>query len=311
MTKQPSTQPRTLALAVGLTILAGSLLASSDAVGKMLSMRTNIWQAAWARYAFHTLFIIGILVYRSDTPFPKTRRPALQLLRGSLLLTTTILMYAAIMRMPLANATTIQFLAPILVVIWAALFLREFTGPGHWFAIAGGFCGTIIVVGPDMARLLKPEVFLPLGVAICLSAYLVLTRVLSTKEERGFTEIATTGVGTIALTLALPLFWVPPDLHDVLLMVLIGGIAALGHTSLVTAFSRAPVTTLTPFLYSQVLSAALITILWFGEDLTLRLILGATILVGSGILLWRQEHRTNQAAFATNTPNKIRMKKNV
>lgn len=299
MTREKTTPSHALALAIGLTILAGSVLAGSDALGKILANRTSIWQAAWARYAFHTLFVIGFLIRRRGTSFLRTRRPVLQLIRGGLLLATTLLMYAAILRVPLANATTIQFLAPILVALWAALFLGEKTVLRHWLAVAGGFAGTIIVIGPDIARLFAPEVLLPLGVAFCLSAYLVLTRVLSTEEERGFTQFATTAVGTVVLTLALPLFWVPPDLHDLVLMAMIGGVAALGHTALVLAFAQAPASTLTPFLYSQVLSAALITVFWFGETLSHRLILGAAVLVASGIFLWWQERRAQHRPIVT------------
>lgn len=290
--------PRALALAIGLTILTGFVLSSSDAVGKELSARTNIWQAAWARYFFNALFVIAYLVLRKGWNLPRTRRPGLQLLRGSLLLATTLLMYAAIMLVPLANATTIQFLAPILVVVWAALFLRERTGPRHWIAVGGGFLGTVIVIGPNIGQFFAPEVLLPLGVACTLSVYLILTRILSAGEERAFTQIATTGVGALVLSLALPLFWVPPDLVDLTLMVAIGAVAGFGHTILVVAYSLAPASTLTPFLYSQVLSAALLTVFWFGETLSAMLILGAVVLVASGILLWWQERRASRRAAA-------------
>lgn len=286
---------RFLALAIALTIVAGSVLAISDSLGKILTARTNIWQAAWARYAVHTLFVAGLLWKPTRAGSLKTTRPCLQLLRGALLLATTILMYAAIMKVPLANATTIQFLAPILVVLWAGLFLNETIRPRHWVAVAGGFCGTLVVIGPDIARFLAPEVLMPLGVAVCLSAYLVLTRVLSTPAERAFTQLATTAVGAIALTLCLPLYWTPPGAGDILLMVAIGSIAAIGHIALVTAFSHAPASILTPFLYSQVLSAALITMFWFDEPLSASLVLGAAMLVSSGLFLWWQERQASRA----------------
>jgi drug/metabolite transporter (DMT)-like permease len=100
----------------------------------------------------------------------------------------------------------------------------------------------------------------------------------------------------LVLTLALPLFWVPPDLIDLALMVAIGAVAGFGHMILVVAYSLAPASTLTPFLYSQVLSAALFTVFWFGEALSPMVILGAMVLVASGILLWWQERRANRRA---------------
>lgn len=282
-----------LTLAIGLTVVAGSVLAVSDSLGKILTARTNIWQAAWARYAVHTLVVVGFLWKSSGSVSLKTARPILQIARGSLLLATTILMYAAIVKVPLANATTIQFLAPILVVLWAGVFLGEKIRLRHWIALSGGFCGTLVVIGPDITRFLAPEVLLPLGVALCLSVYLVLTRILSTKSERAFTQLATTAVGAIVLTVCLPLYWIPPGAGDILLMVAIGTVAAVGHIALITAFSHAPASTLTPFLYSQVLSAALITMFWFNEPLSISLVFGAAILVSSGLFLWWQEHRAS------------------
>ncbi|MCO6384413.1 DMT family transporter [Oceanicola sp. 502str15] len=298
MTATETLAPRSLAAAICLTILAGVLLAATDAVGKILSDHASVWQAAWARYVFHTLFVVGFLSRRYGWRLVQTRRPGLQLLRGLILLVTTLMMYTSVVLTSLANATTIQFLSPILVVIWAALFLGERPTSRHWVAVGGGFAGTVIVIDPDLGRILTPEVLLPLGVAFCMSVFLILTRILSTDEERGCTQFATTAIGALALTLALPLFWVRPSLHDLGLMLAIGGFGALGHSALLAAYARARASTLTPFLYSQVLGAALITVFWFGDTLSTRLTLGTVILVSSGIFLWWQERRANRRAAA-------------
>lgn len=278
-----------LAPAIGLTVLAGFSFATTDAVGKELSAVTSIWQAAWARYTVQALLVIALLARRGGAGLPRTRRPLTQLARSFALLATTLLMYASVTRVPLANATAIQFLAPLLVVIWAAVFLGERIRARHICAVAMGFAGAVITIGPQVERSLSPEVLLPLGVAVCMSIFLVLTRLLSAPEERNCTQFASTAVGALVLSLVMPFVWVAPDAAGLILMAMIGGIATLGHWGLVIAFSLAPASTLTPFLYSQVLSATLISVFWFRDALSVSLLVGASILIASGIFLWWRE----------------------
>ena len=272
-------------LAIVCMISAGFLLSVMDGMGKELATTLNVPQAVWARYAGQTLFITLFLYRRSRLGFLKTRRPWTQIARAGALFATTLAMYTSLTLVSLAEATAIQFLAPVLVTVWAALFLGEKVGPHRILAVVFGFVGVVIIMSPGI-RIFNPGLLLPLLVALCLSVYLTLTRTLSDPYEHDCTQFSTTAIGTLVLTLALPFFWQTPNAVEIVLMIAIGALGSVGHYLMVTAFSMEKASLLAPFLYSQVLGAALVSVAWFGDPLHASMMAGTAMLIGSGIYLW-------------------------
>lgn len=282
--------PSRLLAAILLTISAGLILATMDAVGKHLSESLNVLQAVWARYTVHTV-VITILLYRlSGFRFLKTKRPVAQTVRAASLFIATVFMYTSITLVPLADATAIQFLAPVLVTVWSVIFLREKIGIHRIVAVLAAFGGVLIIVSPGI-QLDTPALFLPLVTAFFASIYFILTRVLAGADERECTQFSTTAVGALVLTLGLPFFWQTPGVMDVVLMVVIGLIGLLGHYLLIKAFALETASLLSPFLYSQVFGATLLSVFWFGDALSIYMAFGTTILICSGLYIWWRENR--------------------
>ncbi|QDL94688.1 DMT family transporter (plasmid) [Paroceanicella profunda] len=261
-----------------------------DSIGKHLAEGLNVVEAVWARYAGHTVAITLYLLRHSGLSFLHTRRPGLQFARAATLFAATLLMYTSLTYVPLADATAIQFLAPVLVTLWSALFLGERIGIHRILAVLAGFIGVVIIVAPGIS-LDTPALLLPLGVAFAVSFYFILTRMLAYPEEQDFTQFATTALGALVLSCALPFVWETPGLTDVALMCAIGMVGALGHFLLITAFSMASASLLSPYLYSQVFGSALISVTWFGDPLSPTMLAGTSLLVGSGLYIWWRENR--------------------
>jgi len=273
-----------------LTIFAGGLFAGGDALGKHLVTLLPVLQVIWGRYLFQTLILSGYLAATTGTGFLKTRHPFLQIIRGVMSLSTILLMYQALVRVPLADATAVFFVTPILVTILSVIFLKERIGFHRICAIATGFVGMLLVLSPGFGDI-NPALGFALAAAISNSAYLLITRRLAGQEDAASTQFNTTAIGTLILSVIVLPIWETPDPITFSLLLALGAIGAAGHFTLVSAFSYAPASLLSPFLYTQVLAASVLSLLVFGDPLRSAMIVGTTILTASGIYIWWRENR--------------------
>lgn len=133
---------------IALMVLATFLFASHDAISKYLSGFYPIILIVWARYVVHTLLMAGIFLPQSGLRVLRTKRPGLQMLRALSLLSVSLLFTTGLMFMPLAEATSVIFLAPLLVTALSVPLLGERVSVGQWIAVIVGFVGVMIIVHP-------------------------------------------------------------------------------------------------------------------------------------------------------------------
>ncbi|MCP1673089.1 drug/metabolite transporter (DMT)-like permease [Natronocella acetinitrilica] len=278
-----------LLLGIAMTMMAGALLASMDALGKHLSQYYPVLQVVWARYFFHAALVLLALSARHGLSFVRTRHPWIQTIRGLMLITVTGLLYLALIRVPLADATAIMFFAPVLVTLLSGIFLSERITPVRVGAVMAGFAGVLLIVRPGFET--DWFMLLPLGAACTLAVYLLLTRTLSGRDPTRTTIFYTTAMGTVALTLMMPLVWQMPGVGHLLLMVIMGALGATGHFLIISAFAHAPASVLSPFLYFQIISAMVISVAVFGDPLTATMLAGTLLLIGGGLAVWWRESR--------------------
>jgi drug/metabolite transporter (DMT)-like permease len=277
-----------------LTILAGTCFALMDAVGKQLTAYLSVIMVVWGRYFFQTAISAGILSAMQGAGFLKTRRPLVQFLRGAALFCATLLMYSALAHIPLADATSALFFTPILVALFSAVFLKERIGLHRIGAILAGFAGVLLVVRPGSAGT-SIYLILPVGAACMNATYLILTSLLSGEQERRAAQFHTTSVGAIVLTFAVIPGWRTPEPVHLAALAMMGLLGVAGHFSLVVAMRHAPASLLSPYLYSQVVAAMLLSVMWFGDRLVPATLIGTALLVGSGIYIWWRERIVRQA----------------
>jgi drug/metabolite transporter (DMT)-like permease len=128
-------------------LAATSIFVGLDTVAKYLSQTYPVPQVLWARYIFHMVLIVLFLGRRLPLTL-RTARLGLQLLRSVFLLTATGFFFTAISFVPLADATAIMFVAPILVTALSMPLLREYVGPRRWASVFVGFLGALIIIRP-------------------------------------------------------------------------------------------------------------------------------------------------------------------
>lgn len=284
----PAEESHNILKGILMIVCAGALLASMDGIGKHLMANNPVPQVIWARYFFHVLVTFIFLSAKGSFGFLRANRPGLQTLRAFLLLSATGSMYFAISSMPLANATAIQFLAPVLVTAFSVPILGEKVGPRRWAAVVAGFVGVLLIARPGLGQLEWISV-LPLLTAICLSLYMIMTRIMHSLDRPETTAFYSTATGTVLLSAILPFFWIMPSMTSLALMVVMGSAGALGHYLLIRGFGYASASVLAPFSYFHLISALPISLLFFGDVPDTWMLSGTVLIIGSGLYVWFRE----------------------
>ncbi|MHA1598187.1 MAG: DMT family transporter [Alphaproteobacteria bacterium] len=277
-----------------LWMLAAVLMfASVNTTAKTLAETLPVMQVVWARYFFQML----LLVIYVGPRLPKvlvTNKLGQQLGRSMLLLMTTILFFFGLSQVPLADATAIMFIAPIVVTALSMPLLGEKVGPRRWVGIAIGFIGALIIIRPGLG-VVQMVALLPVGAACLHALYQLSTRFLSHSEKTMTTLAYTASTGAVLSSIAAPFFWVTPTPGDWLLMVGIGLFAALGHFSMIKSYECAPAAIVAPFSYANLVWATLFGYIFFADLPDIWTISGALIIAASGLYIYHREQAQNRA----------------
>lgn len=278
---------------IALICLAVLLFASHDTLSKYLSGFYPIVMVVWARYVVHTLLMLVVFVPRSGfSAVVRTKRPGLQLLRALCLIGTSLFFTTGLRYIPLAEATAVNFLAPLLVTALSVPLLGERVSRGQWLAVLAGFIGVLIVIRPGGA-LFTPAILLPLCSALCFGFYQLLTRKLSGIDSPTTSNFLTGILNSLIMSAALPFFWSTPSLWHGLFMIGLGTCGMLGHLLLTQAFRHAAPAMLAPFSYGQILFAGLYGYLIFDHTPDSFGIVGIAVICFSGLAVaWGQRKRS-------------------
>mgnify|MGYP002632171635 CR=1 FL=1 len=281
-----------------LIILSMILVPFMDVIAKLLSARYPIFEIVWARYFFHLLIILPVLLWRHKIAGLWPSRPGLQIIRGGLLLVSTFLFFAAIAKMPIADALALVFISPLLVTALSPVLLGETVGIRRWTAVFFGFIGALIIVRPGFT-VIGTGALLALGAGVVYALYVVATRKLAGSAPPLVTLAYTALLGAIIMTVVVLMFqWVPPSPADWLLMGAMGAVAAAGHYLLIKAFEHAPASVLAPFGYTEIIMATFAGYAFFGDFPDHWTWLGVMVIIISGVYISLRERRTRSAILA-------------
>lgn len=273
---------RGIARGVLLYLLALALFSSMDATTKRLVTALPLLEVMWARFTFHLLWV-ALLFWLSGRRLQVwPRAPGLQAIRSLTLAGSNLFFVAALTHAALAQVTAINFVAPLLTVILAALWLKERVGMTRWLAVVMGLAGVAIVLHPRPDNI-HASAFWALGSATVYAFYHVFTRKLA-GVDTPLTTIFHTALWAALLGSALvPLVWVPPPLWAWALMLLVGALGALSHFLLVLAYEWAPASILAPISYAQLIWASLFGLTLFGEWPDRYTSVGAAVIAAAGV----------------------------
>jgi drug/metabolite transporter (DMT)-like permease len=258
--------------AIGLLLASMVCLMCLDASGKWLGGQgVPVAFTTWARYSGHLALVLLIFVPRLGLrKLLHTSSPKLQATRGVLMLTVTLLYFAALKTMPLAQATAIFYLTPVLAVFMAWAFLHEKVPLRAWLSLLLGFAGVLLVVRPGMMQdqpLPLLGVLLVLMAAIGNASYQTLTRARNFSDAAPTQVLYAAATGCVVLSLSMPFWFERFSAPPLVIVVLIGTgvLGMLGHWLLTHAFALAPAAVLSPWMFSQLLLSIALGWAIFGQ----------------------------------------------
>jgi len=290
----PRPSPRS-ALLVALCGFAS--LSIGDALVKSMAGAWPGTAVSALRYAFGALGLAIVVALRHGRAGFVLPRPALQFGRGAAVSLATICFFMAVMAMPLADATAIQFTSPIITAMLAPLVLRERTSRAVLFATLLAFAGVLIVLRPNVTAL-GLVAFYPLGAAFGMSWLMIFNRKAAGDAPVMVMQLLLAVMAAPLLIAAAallartggPAFAVAaPSLDVVLKCFGVAFFATLGHSLIYAAIVRATAATVAPMTYVQLLIAAAIGWAWFGDAPDAATFGGAALIIAGGLWLWRAQ----------------------
>jgi drug/metabolite transporter (DMT)-like permease len=271
-----------------LILGAGFLFTVMDATAKHLAQTYPVVEIAWGRYLFATLSLPLILHRFGGLATIRSNRLGLQLLRSFFLLCSTVVFWLAVKFIPLADATAISFVGPLMLTALSVPFLKEKVGPRRWAAVLVGFGASLVIIRPGWG-MAEPAALLPLLSSAAFAAYAICTRLLSRSDGWTTTLIWSSLLGLILLSLWAPFDWRSPDLAGWLILAFLGAIGSLGHLLLILAYARAPASTLAPLSYVQLIWSTGIGFVWFDNFPDRWTLTGGAIIAASGLYVIHRE----------------------
>jgi drug/metabolite transporter (DMT)-like permease len=260
---------------------------SLDAIMKYLLLSYPLVEVTWARFFFATVMASAIAGTDLATVL-RSRAPHMQVGRSLLLMLTTGVFNAGVRLVPLATATSVMFMSPLLVTLLSIPLLKERVRMRRWIGIGVGFVGAFVIVRPGIAGWNIGAMLLV--VAAFLNAnYQILTRKVRIHDQPMTSLFYTAAVGAVVTSLIVPFFWRWPSAAGWVLFAAAGVMGGLGHLCLIQAFRRAPASVVAPFSYSSVLWAAFYGWVIFGEWPDVWTWVGASLIIGSGLYIFHRE----------------------
>ncbi len=274
-------------------ILSGICFSTTDALIKILVKDTNFIVVAWARFAGQLLFSIPLVWYFLGKNFWRTKNIPLQLLRSIFLAITSSLFIIGLYWLPLAEASSIAFTAPIWVAILSGPFLGEKVEKKEWLIAGVGFLGILFIARPGSVIFHITALLLVL-MAIFNALFQLSTRKLV--QDSAYTTFFYSGVtGAILFTFALPFSaeFPPLPLYEYGMFIAVGVLAGFGQLLVVLAFYKMRPHKLTPLVYLQMIWATALGYLIFDQFPDNLSIFGMLLIASSGLWLILHHHSSN------------------
>ncbi|WP_051548122.1 DMT family transporter [Sneathiella glossodoripedis] len=276
-----------------LFCLAVLLFVIMDSIVKYANETYEPLQVVWARYFFHMLLMTLVLAPKLKMSLVVTAKPKLQVFRSMLLLGATICFFSALKYIPLADAGAMGSTSPLFVTVLSVFLLGEKVSIRRWTAVFIGFGGALIILRPGMG-IVHPAMFLVVGMSIFYASYQIATKKLANVDSSYTTIFYTALVGTVVMTAIVPFFWVQPDLMGWVMLATIGLIGGVSHFIIIVAFRYTNASTVAPFSYTQLIWTAIFGYIFFGDLPDAYTILGAIIIVGSGLYILYRERKISE-----------------
>jgi drug/metabolite transporter (DMT)-like permease len=294
-------------LGIGLMLLAYFGFSNIDTGAKWLgALGIPAMQLAFMRYIGHFVISFGLIARGGiDRDRFGSDHLMLVIVRGLLLMASTMFNFVAVRYLPLTLTSTILFSAPIIICALSWPLLGERVGVWRWLAIAIGFAGILVAIRP-FDESFHWAMTLSLAGAACFALYSILTRKLAGIIAVDTMQFYSGLTGSVVLLPIAIVQWQSPETgFQWAVMISLGLFGWLGHQFLTAAHSYAPASLLTPFGYSFILYLTVWSYFVFDHLPDRWTVSGALIIVVAGLIIWFRERQiTRRIVFHDGSLNR-------
>ena len=284
MSEHPSSRP---GVGIAWMVFTGVLFVMVTGLVKYLGPTMPAPQAAFLRYALGLILLVPMLPFREGLRLQK-HQLRLSVWRGVLHSGAVTLWFFAMARIPIADVTAMNYMAPIYVTIGAALFLGERLALRRLGAIAFALLGVIIILRPGFREIGAGHMAMVLATLFFGASYLLAKR-LTDEMPAGLVVVLLSVIVTIALLPMALVVWVPPSGFDLIILFLVACIATLGHYTMTLAFKATSISVTQPVTFLQLVWAVTLGVVVFGEAVDPFVVLGGGVILGSVTFIsWRE-----------------------
>ena len=275
---------------ITLMVITTFMFSSMDGVSRYLAEKNNVFTLVTMRYWFiaFVIMITCVFIKNRVSDILNTKQPYIQFSRGVILSLNNCLVVYTFTLLGLVETHAIIACYPLIVAGLSVPFLGEKFGWRRWVAIFTGFIGVIIILRPNTNVITEGSIFAIVG-AIMFAVYLILTRYVS-RSDTAITSFFWTGIGgTVTMSLISLFIWDNILKEDYLWLLLMCILSAGSHFMMVKTLQVAEASVVQPFSYLQLVFGSIIGVTIFSESIDLMIIVGALVVIGSGLFTtWRE-----------------------
>ena len=275
---------------ITLMVITTFMFSSMDGVSRYLAEKNNVFTLVTMRYWFiaFVMMLTCLFIKNRISDILNTKQPYIQFSRGVILSLNNCLVVYTFTLLGLVETHAIIACYPLIVAGLSVPFLGERFGWRRWMAIFTGFIGVIIILRPNTNVITEGSIFAIIG-AIMFAVYLILTRYVS-RSDTAITSFFWTGIGgTVTMSLISLFIWEDILKEDYLWLLIMCVLSAGSHFMMVKTLQVAEASVVQPFSYLQLVFGSIIGVTIFSESIDLMIIVGALVVIGSGLFTtWRE-----------------------
>ena len=274
-----------------------------DSLLKRVSPHYSPFQVASLRCGASMLFLLLPVAWRGSWSRLRPHGIPLHLLRAALGVSMLFTFIYAVRRLSMAETYSIVLCAPLLMTVLSVPLLKEHVPARRWVAIGAGLCGVLVILQPGHSGFGSPLAVASAAASAVFYALSALSVRFMSRDNSNTSMVFSWLLfgGLISLLLALP-GWQPIFAADWPWIAGIGLSGALGQAWLTDAFRRAPPSVVGPFEYTALLWAFAIDWIFWSATPTRTLLIGAAIVIASGIFVIWDERRLADLAYSSALP---------
>lgn len=279
-------------IAIIFMIIAVAMLVAMSVFIKLIGPEYSAFQLVFLRNLVATFVLVPLVMKDGVLAGLRTRKPGLHLIRSGAGVAGVCCFFYAVQRLSIAEVTVISQAVPLFVTALAVLFLGEKVGLRRWSAVATGFFGVVLAIGP-VGQLNVTALIAVAGTGLWAIALLSVRRLGATDSPAIITFYYMV-LGIIVLGFVQPWVWLTPSGEMWLFIIAAGILSVLAQLLMAQALKIGEASLVMPFNYTAIVWGIAVDLAIWSVYPPFWTIVGAAVITGTGLYIFRREAAANR-----------------